>query len=65
MATKKDIVRKAVDDVLSKTDIDERIAAWAANRKNNFSIAVDEMPYVCLALVLVGSFFGFILGKLF
>lgn len=65
MATKKSVVRKAVDDVLSKTDIDERIAAWAANRKNNFSIAVDEMPYVCLALVLVGFSLGFIMGKLF
>jgi hypothetical protein len=68
MAIRKTVVRKVMDDILSKTDVDERIAAWAQNRKNNFSIAVEEMPYVCLALVLIGFSVGFpvgfIVGKL-
>jgi hypothetical protein len=64
MVVRKTVVRKVVDDILSKTDVDERIAAWARTRRNKFSIAVDEMPYVCLAMVLIGFSVGFIVGKL-
>ena len=64
MVVRKTVVRKKVEKILSKTDIDERIATWAANRKNNLSLAVDEVPYVCLALVLVGFSLGFSLGFL-
>ena len=58
------VVRKTVEKILSKTDINERIATWAANRKNSVSLAIDEVPYVCLALVLVGFSLGFLLGNM-
>jgi|TARA_R110000803_G_C11859817_1_gene307000 hypothetical protein len=44
--------------------VGEYIQNWAANRKNNFDLAIDELPYVCVALIVSGLLLGFLLGKI-
>ena len=54
-------VKKKIEKILSKTDIDERLEKWANERRNNLSLAIDQMPYVCVGFTVL----GFIVGTIF
>mgnify|MGYP003631789399 FL=1 len=55
-------VKKKIEQILSKTDIDERLEKWANERRNNLSFAIDQMPYVCAGFTIVGFISGTIIG---
>ena len=57
-------VKKKIEKILSKTDIDERLEQWANERRNNLAVALDQMPYVCVGFTVVGFIAGTILGYL-
>ena len=57
-------VKKKIEKILSKTDIDERLEQWANERRNNLAVALDQMPYVCVGFTVVGFIAGIILGYL-
>jgi len=58
------VVKKKIEKILSKTDIDERLEQWANERRNNLAVALDQMPYVCVGFTVVGFIAGTILGYL-
>ena len=55
-------VKKKIEKILSKTDIDERLEKWANERRNNLAIAIDQMPYVCVGFTVIGFVVGAIVG---
>jgi len=57
-------VKKKIEQILSKTDIDERLEEWVNERRNNLATAIDQMPYVCVGLVVAGFILGTIFGFL-
>ena len=55
-------VKKKIEKILSKTDIDERLEKWVNERRNNLAVAIDQMPYVRAGFTIVGFISGTILG---
>ena len=47
-------VKKKIEKILSKTDIDERLEKWVNERRNNLAVAIDQMPYVCAGFTILG-----------